>query len=60
MLLTGTTVPAVVTALETALTTVSGDMQTALTTIAPIALAAIGGYLVIRFGYRVFRSITGR
>lgn len=51
---------ALVTALTTAFTNVGDRMTSSLEAIAPIALTVMGGYLVIRFGVRIFRSITGR
>lgn len=51
---------AIVTALTTGFTSIAGDMTSGLAAIVPIALPVLGGILLIRYGIRIFKSITGR
>lgn len=44
----------------TALTTVQSDATTMIGTVLPFALAIAGAVLVIRLGWRAFKSFTGR
>jgi hypothetical protein len=50
----------IVSALTTGFTTIASDMQSGLAQIVPIALPVLGGILLIRYGIRIFKSITGR
>lgn len=47
-------------ALTTALTTVASDMTGVITSVLPVALSVVGAVLVITFGIRIFKKITGR
>lgn len=49
-----------ITAVKTALTSVSGDISTVLADVTPIALAIIGSVMVVTFGVKIFKKITGR
>ena len=51
---------AIVTALTTGFTSIAGDMTSGLAAIVPIVLPVLGGILLIRYGIRIFKSITGR
>lgn len=56
----GETSTTIVSALTTGFTTIASDMQSGLAAIVPIALPVLGGILLIRYGIRIFKSITGR
>lgn len=56
----GETSTTIVSALTTGFTTIASDMQSGLAQIVPIALPVLGGILLIRYGIRIFKSITGR
>lgn len=47
------------TAVVTALTEVAAEITANIGKIAPIALGIVGALMVINFGIRTFRSITG-
>lgn len=56
----GETSTTIISALTTGFTTIASDMQSGLAKIVPIALPVLGGILLIRYGIRIFKSITGR
>lgn len=56
----GETSTTIISALTTGFTTIASDMQSGLAQIVPIALPVLGGILLIRYGIRIFKSITGR
>lgn len=46
------------TALETAFTTISGNLTSAIADVAPIAITVFGAILVWRVGVKVFKILT--
>ena len=50
----------VITALGTAFGTVADDMLAVITTILPIAIPVVAGVLLITFGIKIFKKISGR
>ncbi|MEG0156005.1 MAG: hypothetical protein RR678_11635 [Lachnospiraceae bacterium] len=46
-------------ALTTALTSIAGEMTGTIASVAPIALAIVGGVMVITFGVAIFKKLTG-
>ena len=56
----GATTNSVVTALQNAMTSVSSDVQTAITTVLPIALGIMGFGLVITLGIKYFKKIANK
>lgn len=42
------------------LTSVGSQMTGVVSSVVPIALGIVGAVLVVRFGIRIFKSITGR
>lgn len=51
---------AVVQALTSAFTTVASDMTSAVTSVLPIALGIVGTVMVVIFGVKIFKRITGK
>lgn len=48
----------VISALQTAFQSVSGDFTSVVTTLLPVVLGVVGMVLVVRFGINWFRSIS--
>lgn len=51
---------AIQTALTTAFTSITGDLTSVATAVAPIALGVIGLSLVVIFGIKMFKRITNK
>lgn len=47
-------------AVKTGLTDVGSQMGNMITAIVPIALGVVAGVIVVKFGIKLFRSLTGR
>ena len=54
----GSTGTSITGALTTAMTSVAGDMSTAIAGTLPIALGVAGGILVIFLGWKLFKRLT--
>jgi hypothetical protein len=50
----------VTTALQTGLTSIGTGMTGVISDVIPIALGIVGAVLVVKFGVKLFRSLTGR
>lgn len=50
----------IVTALQTAFTSIASDVTSVLTTILPIALGVVGAGVVIIFGVKWFKRLTNK
>lgn len=50
----------IVSALETAFTTVASNATDAITGILPIALPVMGGVLVVGLGIKIFKKVAGK
>lgn len=48
------------TALTEAFTTVSTNCNTAIANVLPIALSVVGAVMVVTFGIKVFKKLTGK
>jgi len=47
-------------AMNTAFTSIAGDITATMTSVLPIALGIVGMIIVIRFGIKWFKSLVGR
>ena len=47
-------------AISDGLTTVAGDMTSIVSDVVPIALGIVGTVMVVTFGIKLFRKLTGR
>lgn len=47
-------------AVSTGLTSVAGDMGSMIVTIVPIALGVVAAIMVVKFGIKLFRNLTGK
>lgn len=47
-------------AVTSGLKTVATDMQGTITSILPVALGVVGAVLVVTFGIKIFKKITGK
>lgn len=54
------TVTTLTTAVSTALSTVVSDTMSMIAAVLPYALSVMGAIIVVSFGIKVFRRITGR
>lgn len=59
MLMTSTP-SAIETALTTAFTSIAGDLESVITSVAPIALGVVGFGIVLTFGVKWFKRITNK
>lgn len=50
----------VISALSTAFNTISGNITSVLTTVAPIALTIVGAGMVLTFGIKWFKRLTNK
>ncbi|MBQ7067254.1 MAG: hypothetical protein IJN92_10585 [Lachnospiraceae bacterium] len=57
---TATTNSTLITSLTEGLKTVAADMTTSLSSVLPVALGVVGGVMVITFGVKIFKKITGK
>lgn len=55
-----TTNSALINSLVESLSTVAADMTTSLSSVLPVALGVVGGVMVITFGVKIFKKITGK
>lgn len=56
----GITMEGIQTALTEAFTTVSTNCNTAIANVLPIALGVVGAVMVVTFGIKVFKKLTGK
>lgn len=56
----GSGTSAIVTALTTAFTSITSDIQSAFTSILPIALGVLGFGIVVTLGIKMFKKIVGK
>ena len=47
-------------AMKTAFTSVAGDCTSAISTVLPIGLGIVGTVMVVTFGIKVFKKLTGK